>query len=172
MKLKKITITAMIAAFTTITSHVVFIPVGFAKIFPVQHFANIVTAVLFGPAYALAQAFIVSAARNLAGTGSFFAFPGSMIGAFLAGWLYTKTKRMEFAFIGEVIGTGIIGAVAAYPIAKLLFGQEAALFGLVPAFSISSIVGAAMGFTLLKVLMKNSAIGGLLHENSSYNRRF
>ncbi|VEF48088.1 thiW protein [Bacillus freudenreichii] len=171
MKIKKIAITAMIAAFTTITSHIIFIPVGFAKIFPVQHFANIVTAVLFGPGYALAQAFIVSVIRNMAGTGSLFAFPGSMIGAMLAGWLYSKTKRMEFAFLGEVIGTGLLGAVAAYPIAKLLFGQEAAIFGLVPAFAVSSIAGAAMGYILLKVIMKNSAIGGMLHENSTYYRR-
>ncbi|RST73001.1 energy coupling factor transporter S component ThiW [Siminovitchia acidinfaciens] len=171
MKIKKITITAMIAAFTTITSHIIFIPVGFAKVFPVQHFANIVTAVLFGPGYALAQAFIVSVIRNMAGTGSLFAFPGSMIGALLAGWFYSKTKRMEFAFLGEVIGTGLLGAVAAYPIAKLLFGQEAALFGLVPAFAVSSIAGASMGYILLKVLMKNSAIGGMLYENSTYYRR-
>lgn len=171
MKIKNITITAMIAAFTTITSHIIFIPVGFAKIFPVQHFANIVTAVLFGPGYALAQAFIVSALRNMAGTGSLFAFPGSMIGAFLAGWLFTKTKRIQFALLGEVVGTGLLGAVAAYPIATLLFGQEAAVFGFVPAFAISSVVGAAMGYFLLKVMMKNSAIGGLLYENSTNYRR-
>ncbi|GIN92749.1 energy coupling factor transporter S component ThiW [Siminovitchia terrae] len=171
MKVKKIAITAMIASFTTITSHIIFIPAGFAKIFPVQHFANIVTAVLFGPSYALAQAFIVSLIRNMAGTGSVFAFPGSMIGALLAGWLYAKTKRMEFAFLGEVVGTGFLGAVAAYPLAKIFFGQETAIFGLVPAFAVSSIVGAAIGYGLLKVLMKNTAIGGLLHENSSYHRR-
>ncbi|GIN21174.1 energy coupling factor transporter S component ThiW [Siminovitchia fordii] len=171
MKVKKIAVTAMISAFTIITSHIIFIPVGFAKIFPVQHFANIVTAVLFGPTYALAQAFVVSVIRNLAGTGSFLAFPGSMIGAFLAGWLYTKTKRIEFAFLGEVIGTGLLGALAAYPIAELLFGQEAAIFGLVPAFALSSIAGAVLGYSLLKVIMKNRAIGGLLHENSTYHRR-
>jgi energy coupling factor transporter S component ThiW len=171
MKIKKLAVTGMIAAFTTITSHVVFIPAGFAKIFPVQHFANIVTAVLFGPGYALAQAFVVSTIRNLAGTGSVFAYPGSMIGAFLAGWLYSKTKKIGFAFIGEVAGTGLIGAVASYPIAALLFGREAAVFGMVPAFALSSFAGAAIGFVLLKVLMKHSAIGGLLHENSTYNRR-
>lgn len=171
MKIKKITITAMIAAFTTITSHIIFIPVGFAKIFPVQHFANIVTAVLFGPGYALAQAFIVSLLRNMAGTGSLFAFPGSMIGAFLAGWLFTKTRRMEFAFLGEVLGTGLLGAVTAYPIATLLFGQEAAVFGLVPAFAVSSIVGGAMGYFLLKVIMRNPVIGGLIYENSTNYRR-
>lgn len=171
MKIKKITITAMIAAFTTITSHVIFIPVGFAKIFPIQHFANIVISVMFGPVYSLAQAVIVSTIRNLAGTGSLFAYPGSMIGALLAGLLYVKTKRMGFAFIGEVIGSGIIGALAAYPIAVLLFGKEAAVFGLVPAFAASSFTGAALGFALLRILRKNSAFGGLLYENSTYNRR-
>ena len=75
------------------------------------------------------------------------------------------------AFAGELVGTGILGALAAYPIATLLFGQEAALFGLVPAFAASSFVGAIMGFFLLKILLKNSAIGGMIHANSTYNRR-
>lgn len=171
MNVKKIAITSMIVAFTTITSHLIFIPVGFAKIFPVQHFANIVTAVLFGPAYALAQAFIVSTIRNMIGTGSIFAFPGSVIGAFLSGWLYSRTKRMSFAFAGEVIGTGIFGAIATYPLAMLFLGKETAMFALVPAFVLSSFVGALLGFVLLKTLQKNKMIGGMLDENSTYNRR-
>lgn len=171
MNVRKVTITAMIAALTTITSHLLFIPVGFTRIFPVQHFANIVTAVLLGPVYALAQALIVSIIRNIAGTGSVFAFPGSMIGAFLAGWLYSRTKRMSFAFFGEVVGTGLFGAMVAYPIATLFLGQETALFALVPAFAISSIVGAILGYVLLKTLQKNTKFGGMLYENSTYNRR-
>lgn len=161
----------MFIAFTTATSHLIYIPAGFAKIFPIQHFANLVTAVLFGPVYAVAQAFIVSILRNMAGTGSLLAFPGSMIGALIAGWLYGKTKKIGIAFLGEVLGTGILGALASYPVAALLFGQETALFGLVPAFAASSIAGASLGYLLLKVLIKNSAIGGIIHENSSYHRR-
>lgn len=170
-KMKKMALTAMIAAITTVTSSLFFIPVGFTRIFPMQHFANVITAVLLGPAYAVAQAIIVSTIRNISGTGSIFAYPGSIIGAFLAGWLFMKTRKMEMAFVGEVVGTGIIGAMACYPIATLFLGQEAALFGFIPAFFVSSCAGAILGFLLLKVLMKNSSIGGIIYENSTYNRR-
>ncbi|HLU24062.1 MAG TPA: energy coupling factor transporter S component ThiW, partial [Bacillaceae bacterium] len=132
-KMKKMALTAMIAAITTVTSNLFFIPVGFTRIFLMQHFANVITAVLLGPAYAVAQAIIVSTIRNISGTGSIFAYPGSIIGAFLAGWLFMKTRKMEMAFVGEVVGTGIIGAMACYPIATLFLGQEAALFGFIPA---------------------------------------
>lgn len=55
--IKKLTLTAMIAALTTLTSSFIFIPAGFAKIFPIQHLANVLTAVLLGPTYAVTQAF-------------------------------------------------------------------------------------------------------------------
>ncbi|MBS4223722.1 energy coupling factor transporter S component ThiW [Lederbergia citrea] len=169
-KTKKLTLTAIIAAITTVSSSFIYIPVGFAKIFPIQHFANVLSAVLLGPWYAVIQAFISSTLRNMLGTGSVFAYPGSMIGALLAAILYSKTKKIGLAAMGEVIGTGIFGALVSYPIATLLFGQEATLFGFIPAFMISSFTGAIMGFGLLKVLVRNKALGGILHENSTDNR--
>ncbi|MBS4189556.1 energy coupling factor transporter S component ThiW [Bacillus sp. FJAT-49705] len=169
-KTKKLTLTAIIAAITTVSSSFIYIPVGFAKIFPIQHFANVLSAVLLGPWYAVIQAFISSTLRNMLGTGSLFAYPGSMMGAFLAAILYSKTRKIGFAATGEVIGTGILGALATYPIAVLILRQDATLFGFIPAFTLSSFTGAIMGFGLLKVLVRNKAIGGLLHENSTYNR--
>lgn len=169
-KTKKLTLTAVIAAITTVSSSLIYIPVGFAKIFPIQHFANVLSAVLLGPWYALIQAVLSSTLRNMLGTGSIFAYPGSMIGAFLAAILYSRTKKLTFAAFGEVIGTGILGAMATYPISILLLGQEATLFGFIPAFMISSFTGALMGYGLLKILIRNKAIGGMLNENSTYNR--
>ncbi|KAB2335948.1 energy coupling factor transporter S component ThiW [Bacillus mesophilum] len=159
---KKLTITAFIAAITTVSSSLIYIPVGFAKIFPIQHFANVLSAVLLGPWYAVIQAFLSSTLRNMLGTGSIFAYPGSMIGAFLAAILFTKTRKLSFAAAGEVVGTGILGAMATYPISVLFLGQEAALFGFVPAFIFSSFTGALMGYGLLKVMVKNKALGGIL----------
>lgn len=153
----KLTLTAMLMAIGTLTSHLLFIPLGIVKVFPVQHFINILSAVLLGPYYAVAQAFGISLLRNLMGTGSVFAFPGSMIGAFLAAYLFKKTNKIIFSFAGEVVGTGFLGAIACYPIATLILGKDAALFGLVPAFLISSFAGAAIGFAMLKVFMKNAA---------------
>lgn len=169
-KVHKMTLTALIAAITTITSSMIYIPVGFAKIFPIQHFANVLSAVLLGPWYAVGQAFLSSALRNMMGTGSLFAFPGSMIGALLAAFLFQRTKKLSLAAAGEVVGTGILGAMATYPIGILFLGQEATLFGLVPAFTISSFTGALMGYALMKVMIRNQAIGGMIHENSTHDR--
>lgn len=163
---RKLTYSAIIAAITTILSSMVYIPLGFAKIFPVQHFANVVSAVLLGPWYAVLQAFLTSTMRNLMGTGSLFAYPGSMIGALLAALLFAKTKKLAFAAVGEVIGTGLFGAMATYPIAILFLGQEAALFGFVPAFMMSSFAGAILGYGLLKIMVRNRAFGGMLYQNA------
>lgn len=171
-KATKLAYTAIIAAITTVASGLIYIPIGFAKIFPIQHFANVLSAVLLGPWYALAQAFISSTLRNLMGTGSLFAYPGSMIGAFLAAFLFLKTRKIHYAVVGEVIGTGIFGALATYPIAVLLLGKEAALFGLMPAFLLSSFAGALMAYGLLKIFMKQKLIGGVAIEDSIDNRRF
>ncbi|MGE6260609.1 energy coupling factor transporter S component ThiW [Heyndrickxia sporothermodurans] len=171
-KVRKMTLTSVIIAITTLTSNIVYIPVGFAKLFPIQHLTNVLTAILLGPTYSVAQAFIVSIIRNLTGTGSIFAFPGSMIGAFLSGYLYKKTNKLIWAFSGEVIGTGIIGAIATYPIATILLGKETAIFGFVPTFFVSSFAGAIIGIVLMLILLKNQTIGGMIRENSINNRRF
>ena len=141
-KTHKLTLTAMFVAMGTLSSHLFFIPLGFAKAFPIQHLINVLSAVLLGPYYAVAQALAVSVLRNMMGTGSIFAFPGSMIGALVAALIFAKTRKIYMAFFGEVIGTGIIGALASYPLAALVLGQEATLFGFMPAFIISSLVGA------------------------------
>ena len=157
-KTQKLTLTAMMIAIGTISSNLLYIPIGFTKVFPVQHFLNVLSAVLLGPYYAVAQAFCVSLLRNLMGTGSIFAFPGSMVGALLASLLFWKTRKIYLAFIGEVIGTGILGAVLSYPIATLILGQKATLFGFIPLFIFSSFAGALLGFIILSVFIKKKVI--------------
>ncbi|MEW9051990.1 MAG: energy coupling factor transporter S component ThiW [Neobacillus sp.] len=162
-KTQKLTLTAMFIAIGTLTSNLLFIPIGVTKLFPVQHFLNVLSAVLLGPYYAVAQAFGVSLLRNLMGTGSIFAFPGSMVGALLASLLFLKTKKLSLAFTGEVIGTGIFGAMLSYPIATLFLGREATLFGFIPLFIFSSFAGALIGFIILVVFFKNRVFS--LHSN-------
>ncbi|MFT4417169.1 energy coupling factor transporter S component ThiW [Fredinandcohnia humi] len=157
-KTLKMTVTAMFVAIGTITSHLFAIPIGFTKVFPMQHFLNVLSAVILGPAYAVLQAVSVSLLRNLLGTGSLFAFPGSIIGAFVAAYLFSKTKRISMALLGEIVGTGLLGAIACYPLATLLLGQEAALFGFVPSFIFSSIAGSVIGFIMISIILKSNAI--------------
>jgi energy coupling factor transporter S component ThiW len=164
-KTHKLTLTAMMIAIGTLSSNLFYIPIGFTKVFPVQHFLNVLSAVLLGPYYAVAQAFGVSLLRNIMGTGSIFAFPGSMVGALLASLLFWKTRKIYLAFAGEVIGTGIIGALLSYPIATLFLGQKATLFGFIPLFIFSSFVGALLGFIILTIFLKKKVLN--LGENDS-----
>ena len=127
------------------------IPIGVAKISPVQHFVNVVGAITLGPIYALLNAFVTSLIRNIMGTGSLLAFPGSMIGALIAGILYKKFRKPIIAVIGEVIGTGILGALLAYPIAAILLGKEGALFVYIIPFTMSCSAGAVIAYFFVKI---------------------
>lgn len=142
-------------------------PIGASKCFPIQHLVNVLTGVVLGPWYAVASAFCISVLRNLAGTGSLLAFPGSMIGAFCCGMIYKHTKKLALAYAGEVIGTGVIGGVLCYPVATLLMGKEAAVFAYVVPFLISTAGGTCIAAILLAALYRAGAmdyISGMLAE--------
>lgn len=147
---KKIVLSGILIAIATVLG-TFSIPVLGAKASPVQHFVNVIAGVSLGPIYGVACAFISALIRNILATGSILAFPGSMVGVFFAGILYKKFKKIEFAVIGEVIGTGIIGAMLAYPLAAFVLGKEVALFVYIVPFSISAILGSIMAYILLKI---------------------
>jgi energy coupling factor transporter S component ThiW len=131
------------------------IPMGIARINPTQHFVNVVAAVLLGPWWAAAVAGIVALLRNALGTGTLLAFPGGMVGAFIAGIFFQLTRNIYFGALGEVLGTGVLGAMAsALIVAQVLTGKSMALGALIIAFSASAIVGAVFGILGLKLLDK------------------
>ena len=137
------------------------IPIGASKCFPIQHLCNVIAGVFLGPGYGVAMAFCTSLIRNLIGTGSPLAFPGSMVGAFLCGFLYQHTGKLAAAYFGEVFGTGIIGGLLCYPVATLLMGQEAALFAYVIPFLISTAGGTVMAMILVGALYQSGAMSYL-----------
>ena len=149
-KTKKIVLSAMLIAIGIVGS-ALFIPFMGGKIFFMQHFLNVIGAVLLGPMYAVINAFCISLIRNIMGTGSLLAFPGSMIGAFLSAIVYKKINKYYGAIIGEIIGTGIIGAIVCYPIASLLLGKEAAIFTYIMPFLLSSVSGSILALIVIKV---------------------
>ena len=153
---KKLTMAAFFVAIAVVFSFVN-IPMGLAKCYPIQHMVNVLSAVLLGPLYSVLVAFCTSLIRNMSGTGSLMAFPGSMIGAFFAGILFYKTKKLSLAFLGEVIGTGLIGALLAYPIAKFVLGKEMALFGMVIPFSVSTLGGSIIAVIII-LSIKNTEL--------------
>jgi energy coupling factor transporter S component ThiW len=90
-----------------------------------------------------------------------------MCGALLCGLLYRYSKKLALAFAGEVIGTGIIGALLAYPIAALLLSSKAAFYGFVIPFGISSLAGAAISVVLLVSLQRAGILQKLI-EGQQY----
>ena len=152
MKTKKITMSSMLVAIGVIVGNIIFIPVGVSKCFPVQHTINVIAAVILGPGYAVAIAFCISLLRNILGTGSLLAFPGSMIGALLAGILYKKTKSNLLAVAGEIFGTGILGGLLAFPIANLIMGKKVGALFFITPFLISTLGGSLIAFFILRVL--------------------
>ena len=60
MKIHKLTLTALLVAIGTLSAHLIYIPAGISKCFPVQHAINVLGAVILGPGYATAAAFVIS----------------------------------------------------------------------------------------------------------------
>jgi energy coupling factor transporter S component ThiW len=149
MKTRRLSLAALFVAIGTMASNIIYIPAGVAKCYPVQHTINVLSAVILGPWYAGAIAFLISLLRNLLGAGSVLAFPGSMLGAVLAGLIYQKTGKRLPAAIGEVFGTGILGALVAFPVAKFILGKEVAAFAYVVPFLASTLGGSLVGYAIL-----------------------
>ncbi|WP_026518832.1 energy coupling factor transporter S component ThiW [Butyrivibrio sp. FCS006] len=134
------------------------IPVGGSKCFPIQHMVNVLSAVFLGPWYGVGIAFCTSLIRNLLGTGTLLAFPGSMIGALCCGLVYKYTGKLTFTYVAEIIGTGIIGGLLAYPVAAFVMGKEVALFVYVVPFLVSTVGGTLIAAVLITVLKQNHVL--------------
>ena len=157
---RKIALAGVLCAVAVVGSMFSF-PVFGSKCAPVQHMVNVLCAVLLGPWYGVAVAFVASLLRNLLGLGSLMAFPGSMCGALLCGIVYHKTKNLLATLAGEVFGTGIIGGLLAWPVAVFLMGKAAgdiAFYAYVVPFLVSTVGGSIIAGVVLIALEKNGAL--------------
>lgn len=157
---KKLAVAALFCAVSVVGSTFSFPAFG-SNCAPVQHMVNILCAVLLGPWYGVASAFVASLLRNLLSLGTLMAFPGSMCGALLCGLVYAKTKKLLPTLIGEVFGTGVIGGLLAYPVAVLLMGKpaaEIAFYAYIVPFLISTVGGSIIAGLLIFALEKNGAL--------------
>ena len=165
---KKLVTAAMLVALTVALSGFS-IPIGASRCYPIQHLVNILCAVFLGPAWGVAAAFCTSLIRNLMGTGSLLAFPGSMVGALLAGLMYKYSHKLTLTYIGELFGTGVLGGLLCFPVASYLMGQTTAIFAYVLPFFMSSLTGTCIAFVFLGVLYKSGILDtlkGLLAERA------
>ena len=153
METRKVARAVILVAIGVAISPFTSIPIGIAKINPDQHFVNVVGAVLLGPWWATGIALVIGVLRNALGTGTLLAFPGGMIGAFLAGLAYRYTRSIYIGALGEIIGTGILGAVVSVLIiAPVFMGKAMAMGALIIAFLGSTILGSILALFALKLL--------------------
>ena len=158
---KKLALAGVLTALAIVGSFLSF-PVAGSKCAPVQHMVNIFAAVLLGPGWGVGIAFCASLLRNILGIGSLMAFPGSMIGALCCGLVYKKCKNFSLTRLAEALGTGILGGIAAYPVALFLMGAApAGLFIYVIPFLISTVAGSILAFLLISVFQKSGVMAQL-----------
>ena len=158
---KKLALAGVLTALAIVGSFLSF-PVAGSKCAPVQHMVNIFAAVLLGPGWGVGIAFCASLLRNILGIGSLMAFPGSMIGALCCGLVYKKCKNLSLTCLAEALGAGILGGIAAYPVALFLMGAApAGLFIYVIPFLISTVAGSILAFLLISVFQKSGVMAQL-----------
>lgn len=145
---------------------------------PVQHMVNIIAGVYLGPWWAMGSGFCAALIRNIASLGSPLAFPGSMVGSFLCGamyhWVFKKNPlyvRLPMAYLGELIGTSVIGGMLAYPVGAFIMGKEAALFTYVIPFFISCSVGTVIAAVLVTALKRVKAIDKLVGADDTVKNK-
>ena len=74
-------------------------------------------------------------------------------------WFYKKCKVLSLTCLAEAVGTGILGGIAAYPVARFLMGAApAGLFVYVIPFLISTVAGSILAFILITVLQKSGVM--------------
>ncbi|HWP52034.1 MAG TPA: energy coupling factor transporter S component ThiW [Clostridia bacterium] len=160
VKIRKMVLSAMFACLSFVLCTFVYFP----SMAPFQHFVNVLAAVFLGPWYALAAAFLTGVMRMMSGR-TIQALVGAIFGAFLSGLFYQKTKRLWAAVVGEVIGTGFISAMVAYPLMKLWYGLDAqSPFYYIPFYTPSSMMGAFLAVLTLGVLKRSGVLQRLLDD--------
>ena len=128
---------------------------------PMAHLINITCAVLLGPWYALLCATLIGIIRMVLMGIPPLALTGAVFGAVLSGIFYrVSSGRLWAAVLGEVIGTGIIGAVVSYPVMTLLYGRTGLTWMFyVPLFISGTLIGGSIAFCLLMALSRNETLG-------------
>ena len=127
---------------------------------PMAHFINIVCSVFLGPWYSLLCATLIGIIRMATMGIPPIALTGAIFGAFLSGVFYRLFKgKIIFAVLGEIIGTGIIGAIMSYPVMTFLWGREGLswLF-YVPSFICGTLIGGSIAYVFLRKFAANGML--------------
>ena len=167
-RLRKVALASLLAALAVLFSPISF-PAGPSRCFPFQHTINGVAGVLLVSFWACGAAVVAALVRNLLGTGTILAFPGSFFGALIVG-LTAKLLPQKYLFLAalaEPLATGTLGAGAASFIASAPGGREAMFAVLSAAFLLSSVPGAIGGCFLLRFLLRSEKLSNLIDRKGN-----
>lgn len=157
---QKLVLTAMLGCLAFVLNTFVYFP----SMAPFQHFVDVLAAVFLGPWYGCASALLCGTMRMLSGR-TIQAVTGAIFGPVLGGLIYQRTKNIYLVFVGEVIGTGICGALASYPLMKWFYGLDAkSPLYYIPFYTPSAVVGAAMGVAALLILKRSGLLKRFLEQ--------
>ena len=118
---------------------------------PMAHLINITCAVFMGPVYSITCAVLIGIIRMMVMGIPPLALTGAVFGAALSGILYRLSKgKIVAAVLGEIFGTGVIGAIVSYPVMTYLWGKEGLTwFFYVPSFIMGTLIGGSIALVLL-----------------------
>ena len=160
LNVKKMVMCAVFASLAFVLNTFVYFP----AMAPFQHFVDVVAAVFLGPWWACLSAFLCGMMRMMSGR-TIQTVTGAVFGPILGGLLWKKTKNIYLVCVGEVIGTGIIGALASYPLMKWFYALDAqSPLYYIPFYTPSAVVGGIMGVMVLLILKRAKVLDRFLAE--------
>ncbi|MBR3866491.1 MAG: energy coupling factor transporter S component ThiW [Butyricicoccus sp.] len=154
LHIKKMVLCAIFASMAFVLNTFVYFP----AMAPFQHFVDVIAAVFLGPWWACLSAFLCGVMRMMSGR-TIQAVTGAVFGPILGGLLWRKTKNFYLVCVGEIVGTGLLGALASYPLMKLFYGLDVQnpLY-YIPFYTPSAVVGGIMGVLVLVLLRRANVL--------------
>ena len=157
---RKLVLTAMLSCMAFVLNTFVHFP----AMAPFQHFVNALAAVTIGPWLGALAGFLTGVFRMACGS-DIGSVTGAIFGPMLGGLLYRKFGSFKAVWIGEVIRTGLLGAMASFPFFKLFYGLDArSPFYFIPFYTPSAMMGASMGVAVLLILRKTGTLARMQRE--------
>lgn len=136
---------------------------------PMAHFINIVCSVFLGPWNSLLCAILIGVIRMMTMGIPPLALTGAIFGAFLSGVFYRLSKgKIIFAVVGEIIGTGIIGALVSYPVMRFICGKQGITWTFyIPSFICGTLIGGSIAYVFLRKFADNGMLAQIQNKLSS-----